>query len=105
MAALNRGYLVTTIIAAILFAIAAWAMLQPPAASGADAWTWLRFWLCGLAGMITAFLYVWITQYTRRRDIDPCGRSRNPRRRARRRTLSRASPLGSRRHGFRRSSS
>ncbi|TLZ73722.1 MAG: sodium-translocating pyrophosphatase [Methanobacteriota archaeon] len=63
MAALNRGYLVTTIIAAILFAIAAWAMLQPPAASGADAWTWLRFWLCGLAGMITAFLYVWITQY------------------------------------------
>src|SRR3989441_3093068 len=63
MAALNRGYLVTTIIAAILFAIAAWAMLQPPAAKGADAWTWLRFWLCGLAGMITAFLYVWITQY------------------------------------------
>src|SRR3989441_2421012 len=63
MAALNRGYLVTTIIAAILFAIAAWAMLQPPAATGADAWTWLRFWLCGLAGMITAFLYVWITQY------------------------------------------
>src|SRR2546425_849697 len=63
MAALNRGYLVTTIIAASLFAIAAWAMLQPPAASGADAWTWLRFWLCGLAGMITAFLYVWITQY------------------------------------------
>src|SRR5256712_3760979 len=63
MAALNRGYLVTTIIAAILFAIAAWAMLQPPAAKGADAWTWVRFWLCGLAGMITAFLYVWITQY------------------------------------------
>src|SRR2546426_1400158 len=63
MAALNRGYLVTTIIAAILFAIAAWAMLQPPAAKGADAWTWLRFWLCGLAGMITAVLYVWITQY------------------------------------------
>src|SRR5437899_9955712 len=63
MAALNRGYLVTTIIAASLFASAAWAMLQPPAASGADAWTWLRFWLCGLAGMITAFLYVWITQY------------------------------------------
>src|SRR2546428_12810500 len=42
MAALNRGYLVTTIIAAILFAIAAWAMLQPPAAKGADAWNWLR---------------------------------------------------------------
>src|SRR2546427_2835404 len=63
MAALNRGYLVTTIIAAILFAIAAWAMLQPPAASGADAWPWLPVVLCGLAGMSTAFLYVWITQH------------------------------------------
>ena|SRR5712691_6033774 len=63
MAALNRGYLVTTIVAAILFAVAAWAMLQPPAASGADPWTWLRYWFCGLAGMVTAFLYVWITQY------------------------------------------
>src|SRR3989442_4809779 len=38
-------------------------MLQRLAETGADAWTWLRFWLCGLAGMITAFLYVWITQY------------------------------------------
>src|SRR6266511_40106 len=63
MAALNRGYLVATILAAILFGVAAWAMLQPPASSGADAWTWARYWFCGIAGMITAFLYVWITQY------------------------------------------
>ena len=63
MAALNRGYLVTTILAAILFGVAAWAMLQPPASSSADPWTWVRYWLCGIAGMITAFLYVWITQY------------------------------------------
>src|SRR2546425_10071281 len=62
MAALNRGYLVTTVVAAILFGVAAWAMLQPSGA-GADAWTWLRYWFCGLAGMVTAFLYVWITQY------------------------------------------
>jgi len=63
MAALNRGYLVATVLAAILFGVAAWAMLQPPASSGADPLTWIRYWVCGIAGMITAFLYVWITQY------------------------------------------
>src|SRR2546427_680084 len=36
MRALNRGYLVTSVLAAILFGVAAWAMLQPtsPTASG-----------------------------------------------------------------------
>src|SRR5207247_6326722 len=63
MAALNRGYLVATVLAAILAGVAAWAMLQPPASSGADPLTWIRYWACGIAGMITAFLYVWITQY------------------------------------------
>ncbi len=66
MRALNRGYLVTTIIAAILFGFASWAMLQPSAVSGspvADPNTWIYYWLCGIAGMVTAFLYVWITQY------------------------------------------
>ena len=61
MSALNRGYLVTTILAALLFGFAAWVMLQPSGA--ADPWTWARYWLCGIAGMVTAFLYVWITQY------------------------------------------
>ena len=62
MAALNRGYLVTTVLAAILFGVAAWAMLQPTGGA-ADPWTWARYWACGIAGMVTAFLYVWITQY------------------------------------------
>ena len=62
MAALNRGYLVTTVLAAILFGVAAWAMLQPTGGA-ADPWTWARYWACGVAGMVTAFLYVWITQY------------------------------------------
>ena len=62
MAALNRGYLVTTVIAAILFGVAAWAMLEPTGGA-ADPWTWARYWACGIAGMVTAFLYVWITQY------------------------------------------
>src|SRR5438093_320296 len=62
MAALNRGYLVTTVIAAILFGAAAWAMLEPTGGA-ADPWTWARYWACGIAGMVNAFLYVWITQY------------------------------------------
>jgi K(+)-stimulated pyrophosphate-energized sodium pump len=66
MSALNRGYLVTTVLAAILFGVAAWAMLQPSAVTGspaADPNSWVFYWLCGIAGMIVAFLYVWITQY------------------------------------------
>jgi len=72
MSALNRGYFVTTVFAAALFGFAAWAMLQP--ASGdidpdtlgtqlADPSTWAFYWICGIVGMITAFAYVWITQY------------------------------------------
>ncbi len=66
MSALNRGYLVTTILAAILFGVAAWAMLQPSAVTGfptASANTWIYYWLCGIVGMITAFCFVLITQY------------------------------------------
>ena len=66
MSALNRGYLVTSVLAAILFGFASWAMLQPNAPAGLPAAspnTWIYFWLCGIAGMVTAFLYVWITQY------------------------------------------
>ena len=71
MSALNRGYLVTTVLAAALFGFAAWAMLQPagdidpiaPGPQAADPSTWVFYWLCGIVGMITAFAYVWITQY------------------------------------------
>ena len=62
MSALNRGYLVATVLAAGLFGFAAWAMLEP-APGTADPLTWARYWLCGIVGMVTAFLYVWITQY------------------------------------------
>ncbi len=67
MSALNRGYLVTTILAAVFFGFAAWAMLQPNSVSSplpaAGANTWIYYWLCGIVGMITAFAYVFITQY------------------------------------------
>ncbi len=63
MSSLNRGYIVTTVLAAILFGFAAWAMLQPSQATSAGGATWVYYWACGIAGMITAVLYVWITQY------------------------------------------
>src|SRR2546428_2098812 len=72
MGAWSRGYWVAPVLAVVLFVFAAWAMLEPagvdvnPLAPGvqlASSETWLFYWLCGIAGMVTAFLYVWITQY------------------------------------------
>jgi len=65
MAALNRGYMVTTLLSAVFFAIAAYLMLRPivgltPAASDL---TWILYFFCGLAGMINALAFVYITQY------------------------------------------
>ena len=58
MSALNRGYLVTTILAAIGFWVAVKYLLG--GIPGAD-WQW--FFYAGLIGMVMSFLFVWITQY------------------------------------------
>ncbi|HEY4357129.1 MAG TPA: sodium-translocating pyrophosphatase [Acidobacteriaceae bacterium] len=57
MRALNRGFYVTSIIALAGFAFGVYKMLNGPGV----AWEWLLG--CGIVGMITAFLFVWITQY------------------------------------------
>jgi K(+)-stimulated pyrophosphate-energized sodium pump len=57
MTALNRGFYVTSLLALCGFAFAVHAMLNGPGV----AWGWLL--ACGVAGMVTAFLFVWITQY------------------------------------------
>ena len=57
MAALNRGFYVTSALALAGFAFAVHAMLNGPNVQ----WTWLLG--CGVVGMVTAFLFVWITQY------------------------------------------
>jgi K(+)-stimulated pyrophosphate-energized sodium pump len=57
MTALNRGFYVTSVLALIGFAGAVYAMLNGPGV----AWGWLLS--CGVVGMATAFLFVWITQY------------------------------------------
>ena len=63
MSALNRGYIVASVLAAILFGFAAWAMLQPSSPTASGGLTWVYYWACGIAGMMTAVVYVWVTQY------------------------------------------
>ena len=57
MTALNRGFYVTSALALAGFAAAVYAMLNGPAVA--------PIWLlaCGVVGLVTAFLFVWITQY------------------------------------------
>ncbi len=59
MAALNRGYAVTAILAIIGFGGATHELLNSTARP--DAW-WM-FFLCGVVGVLTAWAFVWITQY------------------------------------------
>jgi K(+)-stimulated pyrophosphate-energized sodium pump len=59
MAALNRGYYVTTILSAIGFGIGCKWLLATEQAPQA----WINFWICGLIGLATAMAFVYITQY------------------------------------------
>jgi K(+)-stimulated pyrophosphate-energized sodium pump len=74
MSALNRGYGVTTLLAIIFFEVAAILMLQPLTPVGNDpisglpyppasSLTWFYYFACGLVGIITALLFIYITQY------------------------------------------
>ena len=57
MHALNKGFYLTSALALTGFAVAAYFMLNGP---GVD-WLWLLG--CGVIGLVTAFLFVWITEY------------------------------------------
>jgi K(+)-stimulated pyrophosphate-energized sodium pump len=62
MNALNRGYLVTTILAMIGFAISVFYLLRP--LPGATAVVHQGYLLgAGIIGIVTAYAFVWITQY------------------------------------------
>jgi K(+)-stimulated pyrophosphate-energized sodium pump len=62
MNALNRGYLVTTILAMIGFAISVFYLLRP--LPGATAEVHQGYLLgAGIIGIVTAYAFVWITQY------------------------------------------
>jgi len=59
MQALNRGYYVTTVLAAIGFGVGCKWLLASEQAPQA----WINFWVCGLIGLATAMAFVYITQY------------------------------------------
>src|SRR5215813_5092557 len=59
MQALNKGYYLTTLLAAIGFGIGCLWLLGSDKAPHA----WFNFWLCGLIGLGTAMAFVYITQY------------------------------------------
>src|SRR5215831_3202294 len=59
MQALNKGYYLTTLLAAIGFGIGCLWLLNSSKAPHA----WFNFWLCGLIGLATAMAFVYITQY------------------------------------------
>jgi K(+)-stimulated pyrophosphate-energized sodium pump len=57
MRALNRGFYVTAVLALGGFAAIVWKMLNGPGVEP------IYLFLCGVTGLVTAFLFVWITQY------------------------------------------
>ncbi|MFH1263929.1 MAG: sodium-translocating pyrophosphatase [Pseudomonadota bacterium] len=62
MRALNRGYLVTTILAMAGFAVAVYTLLRPVAGSNVE--VHFGYLLgAGIIGIMTAYAFVWITQY------------------------------------------
>ncbi len=59
MDALNIGYYLTSVLAAVGFAAAAWWLLRTDAAPNA----WIYYTTCGLIGILTAQAFVYLTQY------------------------------------------
>ena len=59
MQALNKGYYLTTLLAAIGFGIGCFWLLS----SAQAPYAWFKFWMCGLIGLATAMAFVYITQY------------------------------------------
>jgi K(+)-stimulated pyrophosphate-energized sodium pump len=64
MAALNRGYYVTSVLAIVGFFIATkWLLTVDPAAHPEAASAWIYFFFCGVIGIVMAQAFVYITQY------------------------------------------
>jgi K(+)-stimulated pyrophosphate-energized sodium pump len=63
MAGLNRGYYVTSALAAVGFFIAAQWLIKPLGVAAGHDDAWLKYFFCGLIGVATAQAFVYITQY------------------------------------------
>lgn len=59
MAILQKGYSITIVLAVITFGLSTRWLLYTEQAPSA----WLNFALCGLVGIFTAYVFVWITKY------------------------------------------
>jgi K(+)-stimulated pyrophosphate-energized sodium pump len=62
MNGLNRGYLVTTILAMLGFAFSVFTLLRPVATTRVPVNQWYLLG-AGIIGILTAYAFVWITQY------------------------------------------
>jgi K(+)-stimulated pyrophosphate-energized sodium pump len=75
MKALNFGYYVTAILAALLFGGACYWLLNPGVVNFAGASTapnaWVYFWACGIIGLLTSVAFLFITQYYTESDYRP----------------------------------
>jgi K(+)-stimulated pyrophosphate-energized sodium pump len=63
MRALNKGFYLTSALALAGFAVAAYLLLNPKLADGTRPVEWVWLLGCGVIGLLTAFLFVWITEY------------------------------------------
>jgi len=73
MEALNMGYYVTAVLAALLFGGACYFLLNPKNAEGVSAapQAWIYFWACGIIGLLTSVAFLFITQYYTESDYRP----------------------------------
>jgi H(+)-translocating pyrophosphatase len=75
MKALNLGYYVTAVIAALLFGGACYWLLNPGVVNFQGTSTapgaWLYFWACGIIGLLTSVAFLFITQYYTESDYRP----------------------------------
>jgi K(+)-stimulated pyrophosphate-energized sodium pump len=75
MQALNFGYYVTAVLAALLFGGACYWLLNPGVVNFAGTSTapsaWLYFWACGIIGLLTSVAFLFITQYYTESDYRP----------------------------------
>jgi K(+)-stimulated pyrophosphate-energized sodium pump len=64
MKALNRGYYITTLLAAVgLFFGSKWLLSMPGGVTVGEQNAWLYYFICGLIGLATSIAFVFITQY------------------------------------------
>jgi K(+)-stimulated pyrophosphate-energized sodium pump len=75
MNALNFGYYITAIIAALLFGGACYWLLNPGVVNFQGTtntpYAWLYFWACGIIGLLTSVAFLFITQYYTESEYRP----------------------------------